>query len=165
MVSSVPPILVCCDRDFNVMLNSFCWTSMQSVKICSLIILHFLRHESVHSDGNADYGTEIHTTSPYGNIWQPGKSWAQHLPDQMSICFLKPVFVRKHCMNSFAHAFLSLGGNGGTEDGAVQRQPASESVPVPGAVSWSRAGSWVISAGDGPGQCTGKMAWSCFSCS
>lgn len=46
--------------------------------------LCFVRYESVQSDGDAVYGPEVHTSSPYGSIWQPGQCWTHHL----SQCFV-----------------------------------------------------------------------------
>lgn len=40
--------------------------------------LCFVRYESVQSDGDAVYGPEVHTSSPYGSIWQPGQCWTHH---------------------------------------------------------------------------------------
>lgn len=46
--------------------------------------------------------------------------------------------------------FVPLDGNGWTQDGAAQCQSTSESVSVPGTVSWFRSRSWTSSAWYGP---------------
>lgn len=49
-----------------------------------------------------------------------------------------------------------LDGDGWTQDGAAQCQPAAESVSVPGTVSWLRTRSWTSSAWNGPAWGTGR---------
>lgn len=54
--------------------------------------------------------------------------------------------------------FSSLDGNGGSQDGAAQRKPASESVFVSRAISRSWTRSWTNSAWDCPAWLTDKHA-------
>ena len=53
-------------------------------------------------------------------------------------------------LTSAHDSLIPVDGNGRTQDGAAERQPAAEPVSVPGTVPWLRTGSWSGSAWDGP---------------